>query len=66
MSDKNDENSFKDTAKSVGAAFIGVQSEANRKRDFSKGKFSHFVIAGLIGVVLFITVLLVIVSVVLP
>jgi len=63
--DKN-ENSFIDTAKSVGAAFLGVQSEANRKRDFTQGKFSHFVIAGIIGVVLFIGALLLIVSFVLP
>lgn len=62
----NNKSSFKDTAKSVGAAFIGVQSEANRKRDFTQGKFSHFVIAGVIGVVLFVGVLLLVVSVVLP
>ena len=66
MSDKDNKNSFKDTAKSVGAAFLGVQSEANRKRDFTQGKFSHFIIAGVIGVVLFIGGLLLIVSVVLP
>jgi len=66
MSDKKNENSFKDTAKSVGSAFLGVQSEANRERDFTQGKFSHFIIAGVIGVILFIAALLVIVSVVLP
>lgn len=66
MGDKNNENSFKETAKSVGAAFLGVQSEENRKRDFSKGKFSHFIIAGIIGVALFIAALVVIVSVVIP
>lgn len=66
MSNNKSENSFTDTAKSVGAAFIGIQSEANRKKDFTQGKFSHFVIAGIIGVVLFITILLVIVSLVLP
>ncbi|XPF92813.1 DUF2970 domain-containing protein [Colwellia sp. RE-S-Sl-9] len=60
------ENSFKDTAKSVGAAFLGVQSESNRKRDFTQGKFSHFIIAGVIGVALFIGALLLVVSFVLP
>jgi len=60
------ENSFTDTAKSVGSAFLGVQSEANRERDFNQGKFSHFVIAGIIGVVLFIAALLLVVSFVLP
>lgn len=53
-----------DTIKSVAAAFLGVQSEANRKRDFSQGKFSHFVIVGLIGVALFIGLLMAIVSIV--
>lgn len=66
MSDKKNENSFTDTAKSVGSAFLGVQSEANRERDFTQGKFSHFIIAGVIGVILFIAALLMIVSVVLP
>ena len=63
---KEPESSFKDVAGSVAAAFIGVQSEKNRQRDFSKGKFSHFVIVGLIGVVLFVGTLVVIVSLVLP
>lgn len=57
---------FKDTFKSVGAAFFGVQSNKNRERDFSQGKFSHFIIAGIIAVVLFIGVLITIVSFVLP
>ena len=57
---------FKDTAKSVGAAFIGVQSDSNRERDFTQGKLSHFIIAGVIGVVIFIGVLIAIVSLVLP
>ncbi|GLX78834.1 hypothetical protein tinsulaeT_21740 [Thalassotalea insulae] len=52
------------TIKSVAAAFIGVQSDKNRERDFTEGKFSHFVIIGLIGVILFIGVLVAIVSLV--
>lgn len=64
---KDEKNSsLKDVAGSVAAAFIGVQSEKNRKRDFTKGKFSHFVIVGLIGVVLFVGALVAIVSLVLP
>ena len=39
---------------SVCAAFFGVQSEANRKRDFESGKFWHFVIAGVVFVVIFV------------
>jgi len=63
-SDKN--SSFKETAKSVGAAFFGVQSDNNRERDFNQGKLSHFIIAGLIGAALFIGVLIAVVSLVLP
>ena len=33
--------------KSVFASFFGVQSNANRKRDFESGKFWHFFFAGL-------------------
>lgn len=55
---------FKNTFKSVCAAFLGVQSDKNRKRDFSEGKLSHFIIAGLIAVVIFITILVVTVSLV--
>lgn len=66
MNNKSNKNSFKDTAKSVAAAFLGVQSEENRKRDFTQGKLSHFIIAGVLGVIIFITILLVIVSIVLP
>jgi hypothetical protein len=57
---------FKETFKSVGAAFFGVQSDKNRERDFTQGKFSYFIIAGLIAVILFITVLITIVSLVMP
>lgn len=57
---------FITTLKSVAAAFFGVQSDKNRNRDFNQGKFSHFVIAGLIGVIVFIAVLVMIVTLVLP
>ena len=36
------------TFKSVAAAFFGVQSESARKRDFSQGKLSHFIVVGII------------------
>ena len=35
-----------DVFKSVGAAFVGIQSDANRRRDFSKGRLHHYVLAG--------------------
>ena len=59
-------NGFKVTAQSVAAAFLGIQSEKNRERDFSQGKLSHFIITGILGVILFIGVLIAVVSLVLP
>lgn len=38
---------FIDTTQSVLWAMLGVQSKRNASRDFSKGKFVHFVIIGL-------------------
>jgi hypothetical protein len=59
-------SNFKETFKSVGAAFFGVQSDKNRERDFTQGKLSHFIIAGVIAVAIFIASLIAIVSLVLP
>ncbi|MDN3652848.1 DUF2970 domain-containing protein [Thalassotalea ponticola] len=52
---------FRQLIGSLMAALIGVQSERNRQRDFYHGKASHFVIAGVIGVVIFVVLLLVVV-----
>lgn len=54
--------SILDTIKSVGWAFLGVQSAKNRERDFTQGNFVHFAIIGFIGVVLFVALLMLIVS----
>jgi hypothetical protein len=48
--------------KSVLAAFIGVQSEANRKNDFEQGLLSTYIIAGLIFTVFFIAAIIFLVS----
>jgi Protein of unknown function (DUF2970) len=48
--------------KSVLAAFIGVQSEANRKKDFENGSLSTYVIAGIIFTILFIVAIIFLVS----
>jgi hypothetical protein len=64
MSDKKP--SMKDTFKSVAAAFFGVQSDKNREKDFSQGKISHFIIVGVISVIIFIAILLAIVNLVIP
>ena len=40
--------------KSVVAAAFGVQSQANRERDFAKGRPVHFIIAGVLATLVFI------------
>jgi hypothetical protein len=49
---------------SLFAGAFGVQSEANRERDFEHGKFSHFVIGGIIFAVLFVIAVIVVVQIV--
>jgi hypothetical protein len=39
---------------SVGAAFIGVQSNRNRERDFAHGRARDFIIMGIVFTSLFI------------
>ena len=39
---------------SVMASFIGVQSNTNRERDFEDGRFSVFVVAGLLMTLIFL------------
>ncbi len=50
---KNPPVTFLTILQSVFFSFIGVQNNANRKRDFESGKFWHFFIAGIIFVVIF-------------
>ena len=66
----NDETNKKtpslwDVAKSVQAAFFGVQSSKNYERDFQHGKPSQYIIIGLIGVAIFIGVIITVVMIVL-
>jgi FtsH-binding integral membrane protein len=60
------QSSIWQTFKSVAAAFFGVQTENNRKRDFSQGKLSHFIITGVIAVIIFVACLIAVVSLVVP
>lgn len=53
------------TAMSVLAAFFGVQSSANRQRDFSRGRPLHFILIGLVATVIFVLVLVLVVRLVL-
>ena len=51
--------------KSTMSAFIGVQSNANRERDFKHGKISHFIGIGVLFGLLFVLTLLGVVQLVL-
>jgi len=51
--------------KSTLSAFIGVQSNANRERDFKHGKISHFIAIGLLFGLLFISTIIGVVQIVL-
>ena len=50
---------------SLFAGWFGVQSEANRQRDFEHGKFSHFIIGGIIFSILFVLYVVIVVQIVL-
>lgn len=53
---------FWETLSSVLWAMLGVQKEKNAKRDFSKGKASHFILIGLLFALVFVLTLYFIVS----
>lgn len=56
------EKSIIQTIKSVLAAFIGVQSDQNRKADFEQGSMTIYIISGLIFTVLFVFAVIFVVS----
>jgi hypothetical protein len=65
--ENNDENfqiTFGQLLLSTLSAFIGVQSNANRERDFKYGKISHFIIIGLLFGLVFILTLVGVVKIV--
>jgi hypothetical protein len=57
--------SFWQLLKSTSSAFIGVQSNANRERDFKHGKVSHFIWMGLLFGLVFVLTLVCVVQLVL-
>lgn len=57
--------SFWQVLGSTFAAVIGVQSNANKVRDFTHGKFIHFAISGVLFAALFVGLMLLIVRLVL-
>lgn len=52
-------------ATSTVAAAFGVQSKANKDRDFSTGKPVHFIIAGIVFTALFVIAIIAVVNLVL-
>lgn len=64
MSD-NSQPSLRQVVASVLAAFIGVQSNRNRERDFQHGKPIHYIIVGLLMTLLFVLVVIGVVHIVL-
>ncbi|MDO9105772.1 MAG: DUF2970 domain-containing protein [Methylovulum sp.] len=49
-------------AKSVLSAFVGVQSDANRQKDFTQGSLKLYIIAGIIFTAAFVVSLIFVVS----
>jgi len=65
--EKDDENvqiSFLQLLLSTLSAFIGVQSNANRERDFKHGKISHFIAIGLLFGLVFVCTIVGVVQIV--
>jgi Protein of unknown function (DUF2970) len=50
------------TLKSVLAAFIGVQSDKNRKVDFEQGSLKNYIIGGIVFTILFVATIIFVVS----
>ena len=50
----NSGTGFINVMKSAMAAAIGVQSQANRERDFTQGKPIHFIVAGIVATLIFL------------
>lgn len=63
--DNRKEPSLWDVTKSVLAAGLGVQSRKNYERDFAAGKPWQYILVGLVGVGLFITIVITVVMTVL-
>ena len=64
-SDEERRLSFWQLFRSTLSAFIGVQSNANRERDFKHGKVSHFIWMGLLFGLVFVLTLVGVVQLVL-
>ncbi|WP_257266626.1 DUF2970 domain-containing protein [Endozoicomonas sp. ONNA2] len=63
MSDKKG-TGFKSVVLSALSAAFGVQKRSNLERDFHKGKPAQFIIAGIVGTLLFVLILITVVHMV--
>ena len=52
--EKSSGTGFFNVVKSAIAAAFGIQSQANRERDFKHGKPMHFIIAGILTTLVFL------------
>ena len=57
MSDKKG-TGFKSVVLSALSAAFGVQKRSNLERDFQEGKPAHYIIAGIVGTLLFVLILI--------
>lgn len=53
MNQERQGTGFWSVVQSILAAGIGVQSKANKERDFKHGKPLHFIVGGLVGTFIF-------------
>lgn len=63
---KQNKPSILDVVKSVAASAFGVQSAANREKDFQQQSVVPYIVVGVVFVLLFILTLVFVVSLVLP
>lgn len=54
---------FWQSVQSVAAAFFGVQTSENRKRDFTHGKPVHFIVIGIVMTIVLIVTLVFVVKI---
>lgn len=62
---KQDKLTFKEMLQSVAAAFMGVQSDEARERDFKKMTPAQFILLGVVTTSLFIGLIAVVVAIIL-
>lgn len=63
---KQSKPSSLDIVLSVMAAFLGVQNDKNRQRDFNEGNIKAYIAVGIVATILLVLSLVMIVNLVLP